>query len=205
MNKKKKIDFITRTLEHYFPDPDPPLYHKDIYTLLIAVLLSARTTDAQVNKVTPYLFAKADSPQKMVKLNYEEILEIIRTCGLSPRKAQNILDLSQILLDHYHGQVPNTFDALEALPGVGHKTASVVMVQGFHQPAFPIDTHIERCARRWGLSKHKSISLIERDLKKIFPENSWGKVHLQIIYFARQFCPAKGHHPHECPICSFIL
>lgn len=191
---------IEAILDHYFPDPKPPLHHSDPYTLLIAVVLSARNTDAKVNQVTPHLFKKARTPYEMVRLTVDEIREIIRPCGLSPTKAKNIWKLSEILIEKYKGKVPKSFEALESLPGVGHKTASVVMAQAFNVPAFPIDTHIFRCARRWGLSKGKTVEQVEKDLKRYFPKKRWIKAHLQIIYFARKFCPARGKH-HDCPIC----
>jgi len=191
---------IQEILDQYFPDPKPPLLHTDTYTLLIAVVLSARNTDAKVNQLTPHLFKKAKTPEEMVLLTVDEIREIIKPCGLSPTKAKNIHRLSEILIEKYNGKVPKSFEALESLPGVGHKTASVVMAQAFHVPAFPIDTHIFRCARRWGLSKGKTVEKVEEDLKKQFPRKDWIKVHLQIIYFARKFCPARGKH-HDCPIC----
>lgn len=192
---------IADILNHYFPDPKPPLEHSDPYTLLIAVLLSARCTDAMVNRVTPKLFKKARTPQAMIQLTVEEIRSIIKPCGLSPTKAKNIWKLSEILIKKYKGQVPKSFKSLESLPGVGHKTASVVMAQAFHVPAFPIDTHIFRCAHRWGLSKGKTVEKVEEDLKRYFPKKDWIKVHLQIIYFARKFCPARGKHV-ECPVCQ---
>jgi endonuclease-3 len=194
---------IQKILDHYFPDPKPPLLHTDNYTLLIAVLLSARNTDAKVNQITPHLFKKAKTPEEMVLLTVDEIREIIKPCGLSPTKAKNIHRLSEILIEKYNGKVPKSFEALESLPGVGHKTASVVMAQAFHVPAFPVDTHIFRCARRWGLSKGKTAEKVEEDLKKQFPRKDWIKVHLQIIYFARKFCPARGKHE-NCPVCQGI-
>jgi len=198
MRKKEKIGQI---LDELFPNPKMPLEHKDPYTLLIAVLLSAQCTDARVNLVTPKLFAKASTPQQMVLLDPKEIEEIIRSCGLAPTKSKAIWKLSQDLIDHHLGKVPKTFKELEALPGVGHKTASVVMAQAFHEPAFPVDTHIHRCAKRWGLSTGKNVVQTERDLKKAFPKNEWIKRHLQIIYYARTYCPAKGHKKENCPIC----
>lgn len=192
------------TLERLYPDPPIPLNHKDPYTLLIAVLLSAQCTDERVNQVTPHLFTKADTPSKMVKLTVDEIREIIKPCGLSPMKSKSIHGLSQILLDKHKGKVPQTFEELEELPGVGHKTASVVMIQAFHTPAFPVDTHIHRLMWRWGLSNGKNVEQTEADCKKLFPENKWIKLHLQIIYFGREYCPARGHKFHECPICSKI-
>ncbi len=204
MNEHQKADFIIKTLDDYFPQPEIPLNHRDAFTLLISVLLSAQTTDAQVNKVTPVLFERADTPEKMVTLSESELLQIIRSCGLAPQKTKSILSLSQRLLDEYDGRVPSSFNALESLPGVGHKTASVVMAQAFGIPAFPVDTHIHRLAQRWGLSSGKSVQQTEKDLKRIFSEDQWIKLHLQIIYFGRSYCPARGHHPMECPICKEI-
>lgn len=203
--KKSAKEFaavVARTLDEYFPDPQIPLSFKDPYTLLIAVLLSAQCTDARVNLVTPLLFALADTPAKMVQLTILQIQEIIRPCGLSTAKSKAIWTLSQRLLDLHGGEVPRTFEELEELPGVGHKTASVVMSQAFHLPAFPVDTHIHRCAERWGLSKGKSVEMTEKDLKKVFPKALWNKIHLQIILFARTYCPARGHKPDLCPICK---
>lgn len=204
MKKKERVLAIAKILNEYYPNPPIPLKHTSDYTLLIAVLLSARCTDARVNQITPTLFAKASTPEQMIKLSIPEIQQIIRPCGLSPRKANDIWTLSQILIEKYGGAVPQSFAELEQLPGVGHKTASVVMCQAFGVPAFPIDTHIFRCARRWGLSTGKTPEKVERDLKKLFPISSWIKLHLQIIYFAREFCPARGHNAAECPICSLI-
>ncbi|OJU82329.1 MAG: endonuclease III [Chlamydia sp. 32-24] len=204
MNKQERISFITKTLDHFFPDPEIPLSHTSPFTLLIAVLLSAQCTDLRVNMITPLLFAKANTPFAMAKLSIEEIQEIIRPCGLSNMKAKAIHQLSKLLLEKYEGLVPSSFEALEQLPGVGHKTASVVMTQAFQKPAFPVDTHIHRCALRWGLSDGRNVKKTEQDLKQIFPEDSWGKIHLQIIYFARKFCPAKKHIISQCPICSVI-
>ena len=193
---------IIQILDKLFPDPAIPLQHKDPYTLLIAVLLSAQCTDVRVNQITPKLFARADTPAKMVAISVEQIEAIIRPCGLAPRKSQAIVALSAILLEKHGSQVPKSFAALEALPGVGHKTASVVMSQAFGEPAFPVDTHIHRCAKRWGLSNGKSVKQTESDLKRLFPKESWNRLHLQIIYFARQYCPARGHDVMQCPICS---
>ncbi len=198
---QQKADDIAQILERLYPETPIPLEHGDPYTLLVAVLLSAQCTDERVNKVTPGLFARADNPADMVKLTVEEIREIIKPCGLSPTKSKAIHTLSQMLLDRYNGQVPVSFEALEELPGVGHKTASVVMSQGFGFPAFPVDTHIFRLAARWGLSDGKNVEKTERDLKALFPEDIWNKLHLQIIFFGRQYCPARGHMPAECPIC----
>jgi len=202
MSKKKRATFIQSLLDKLFPHPAIPLKHKDAYTLLIAVLLSAQSTDRRVNLITPLLFAKASTPKQMIALSIDEIQEIIRPCGLAPTKAKAIWHLSKILLEKHHGEVPASFVHLEQLPGVGHKTASVVMSQAFHKPAFPVDTHIHRCAQRWGLSDGSSVKQTEADLKQLFPKNSWNKVHLQIIYFAREYCPARGHDSKACPICS---
>jgi endonuclease-3 len=202
MTKAEKVKDILRILDEHFPDPDIPLDHKDAYTLLIAVLLSAQCTDERVNKTTPHLFALADNPFDMAKIPVDQIREIIKPCGLSPAKAKAINKLSQILIDKYDGEVPQTFEELEELPGVGHKTASVVMTQVFKQPAFPVDTHIHRLAYRWGLSNGKSVEQTERDLKRLIPQEKWDKAHLQIIYFGRKYCPARGHIWENCPICS---
>jgi endonuclease III len=200
-----KPEHIQQILDELYPDPAIPLQHDDPYTLLIAVVLSAQCTDARVNQITPALFALARTPQQMAALRVEQIEEIIRPCGLAPSKSRAIHRLSQLLLERHHGEVPDSFAALEALPGVGHKTASVVMSQAFGHPAFPVDTHIHRCAQRWGLSKGKNVVQTERDLKRAFPKASWNKLHLQIIYFAREHCPARGHDSTRCPICSFTL
>lgn len=200
--KAEKVKDIIRILEKLYPDPPIPLHHKDAYTLLVSVLLSAQCTDERVNKTTPLLFARADNPFDMVKMSPEEIREIIKPCGLSPMKSKGIYGLSQILLEKYNGEVPDTFEALEALPAVGHKTASVVMTQWFGKPAFPVDTHIHRLAHRWGLSNGKSVEQTEKDLKRLIPENKWNTAHLQMIYFGREYCPARGHVWQDCPICS---
>ena len=202
ISKKEKVKAIIEILEEYFPETPVPLDHKDPYTLLVAVLLSAQCTDERVNKVTPFLFRKADNPAEMMKLPIEEIKEIIKPCGLSPTKSKAISKLSKILIDEYQGEVPDDLDALEKLPGVGHKTASVVVSQAFGQPAFPVDTHIHRLAYRWGLSTGKNVVQTEKDLKRLFPREIWNKLHLQIIFFGRKFCPARGHNPLQCPICS---
>lgn len=204
MNKKAKAEIIKKILEEFFPNPPIPLHHQDPYTLLIAVLLSAQCTDARVNKVTPVLFEKANTPAAMLKLQVKDIEKIIRSCGLAPKKSRAIWELSKILVEKYGGEVPCTFEELEELPGVGHKTASVVMAQAFHVPAFPVDTHIHRLAKRWGLSNSKTVVQTEKDLKKLFKKEDWIKVHLQIIYFARQYCPALRHNADTCPICSVI-
>lgn len=204
MNKKQRACFIADTLEKLFPNPSIPLSHSDSYTLLIAVLLSAQSTDARVNLITPILFAKASTPEEMVKLSPEEIEKIIRPCGLGKTKAKAIWNLSKMIIEKYDGKVPSKLEELEKLPGVGHKTASVVSIQAFNIPAFPVDTHIHRCAKRWGLSRGKNVVQTENDLKRLFPKETWIKLHLQIIYFARLFCPARGHSASECPICSII-
>ncbi len=202
MTRKRKATEIAAILDQFYPETPIPLNHKDPYTLLVAVVLSAQCTDERVNQITPFLFARADDPFDMAKLDVEEIQEIIKPCGLSPSKSRAIKGLSEILVEKYQGVVPQTFAALEALPGVGHKTASVVMSQAFGHPAFPVDTHIHRLAWRWGLSTGKNVEKTESDLKKVFPKESWNKLHLQIIFFGRQYCPARGHNPYECPICS---
>lgn len=196
---------IQEILDKHFPHPEVPLNHTDPYTLLIAVLLSAQCTDVRVNSVTPHLFAIASDPYAMILLSPQEIEEIIRPCGLYRTKAKAIWNLSKKLIEKYEGKVPSSLEELESLPGVGHKTASVVMAQAFHKPAFPVDTHIHRCAKRWGLSQGKTVAQIEEDLKKLFPKKSWNKLHLQIIYFARQYCPARAHQANLCPICSRCL
>jgi endonuclease III len=202
MTKKEKSAAITKILEGYYPNPPIPLDHTSDYTLLVAVLLSAQCTDVRVNQITPFLFKKADNPHDMVKLSIEEIREIIKPCGLSPAKSKAIFNLSHILIDKHKGKVPNTFEDLEELPGVGHKTASVVMAQAFGVPAFPVDTHIHRLIYRWGLSNGKSVEQTEADCKKLFPIEKWNKLHLQIIFFGREFCPARGHVVEKCPVCS---
>jgi len=202
MTKKELANKILTILEREFPEVPIPLDHKDPYTLLIAVLLSAQCTDERVNKITPLLFAKADNPYDMVKMTVEEIKEIIRPCGLSPMKSKGIYGLSQLIIEKHNGQVPQSFEALEALPAVGHKTASVVMSQAFGVPAFPVDTHIHRLAYRWKLSTGKNVDKTEKDLKAVFPREKWNKVHLQIIFFGRKYCPARGHNPLACPICK---
>ncbi len=202
MELQAKAKKIRKILNNLYPNPSIPLQHKDPYTLLIAVLLSAQCTDVRVNMVTPELFAKADTPAKMVKLSTSEIERVIRPCGLAPTKARAIWNLSRILIEKYEGAVPKTFEELETLPGVGHKTASVVMAQAFQVPAFPVDTHIHRCAKRWGLSVGKTVEKTEADLKAVFPKKDWNKLHLQIIYFAREYCQARVHDPATCPICK---
>ena len=202
MKKMEKVRFIQDILENLYPETPIPLDHRDPYTLLVAVLLSAQCTDARVNLITPSLFGRADNPFDMAKVPVDEIREIIRPCGLSPRKSKAISELSHILIEEHGGEVPAEFDALEALPGVGHKTASVVMSQAFGFPAFPVDTHIHRLAWRWGLTNGKNVVQTEKDLKRLFPEEKWNKLHLQIIFFGREYCKARGHEPADCPICS---
>ena len=202
MTKKEKAAAIHKILDDLFPETPIPLDHKDPYTLLVAVLLSAQCTDERVNKITPALFELADNPKDMALKEVEEIKEIIRPCGLSPRKSKAISELSSIIINKHGGEVPQSFDDLEALPGVGHKTASVVMSQAFGVPAFPVDTHIHRLTRRWGLSSGKNVDQTEKDLKRLFPEESWNKLHLQIIFFGRKYCPARSHNKEACPICS---
>ena len=192
MTKKERAAVVINTLKEYYPEIPIPLDHKDPYTLLIAVLLSAQCTDVRVNKITPILFSKADNPFDMVKLSVEEIKEIIRPCGLSPMKSKGIFGLSEILIEKYNGQVPQSFEALEALPAVGHKTASVVMSQAFGVPAFPVDTHIHRLMYRWNLSNGKNVSQTEKDAKQIFPIEVWNELHLQIIWYGREYSPARG-------------
>ena len=192
MTKKEKVKYIVEELEKLYPETPVPLDHKDAYTLLIAVLLSAQCTDERVNKITPLLFAKADNPYDMVKLSVEDIKEIIRPCGLSPRKSKAIWDLSHILINEHDGEVPASFKELEKLPGVGHKTASVVMAQAFNVPAFPVDTHIHRLLTRWGITSGKNVDKTEKDAKRLFPEELWNKLHLQIIFYGREYSPARS-------------
>jgi len=203
MKRTDKAKRIMDMLEELYPETPVPLDHADPYTLLIAVLLSAQCTDKRVNLTTPGLFARANTPQAMIQLEVEEIRELIRPCGLSPTKAKNIHALSHQLLDRHGGEVPANFEDLEALPGVGHKTAGVVMAQSFNVPAFPVDTHIHRLAARWGLSKARNVTETEKDLKKVFPEDRWNKLHLQIIFFGREYCPARSHDLSRCPICGW--
>ena len=203
MLRTEKAERIVRILQDLFPRPPIPLDHVDPFTLLVSVALSAQTTDKKVNQVTPALFAQAATPQQMAKMPVAGILELIRTVGLAPTKAKNLQAMSQLLVDRHDSQVPDSFAALEALPGVGHKTASVVMAQAFGQPAFPVDTHIHRLAARWGLSSGKNVEQTERDLKRIFDQSLWNTLHLQIIYFGREYCPARGHDLSQCPICSW--
>ena len=192
MTKKEKVVFVMEELDKLYPEIPIPLDHKDPYTLLIAVLLSAQSTDVRVNQITPILFQKADTPEAMIKLTEEEIRAIIKPVGLSPMKSKGIYGLSHILINKYEGKVPQSFEALESLPAVGHKTASVVMSQAFGVPAFPVDTHIHRLMYRWGLSNYKNVVQTERDAKRLFPKNKWNDLHLQIIYYGREYCPARG-------------
>ncbi len=203
MTRAEKARRIQLVLDELYPGVPIPLRHRDAYTLLVAVLLSAQCTDARVNQVAPRLFELASTPEQMTRRSEKQIAAIIRPCGLAPSKAKAIRDLSRILVRDNGGRVPNSFHELEALPGVGHKTASVVMSQAFGHPAFPVDTHIHRLAARWGLSDGTSVARTERDLKKVFPRQAWNKLHLQIIYFGREHCPARGHDLAQCPICSW--
>ncbi|MEC8333629.1 MAG: endonuclease III [Verrucomicrobiota bacterium] len=204
MTKKERASYINRRLKELYPSPPVPLDHRDAYTLLIAVLLSAQCTDARVNKITPLLFARADTPQEMIKIPEEEIREIIRPCGLAPMKSKGISGLSRILIDRFNGEVPADMASLESLPAVGHKTASVVMAQAFGVPAFPVDTHIHRLAQRWGLTNGRNVVQTERDLKRLFPESSWNDLHLQIIFYGREFCTARACDGMVCEICRTI-
>lgn len=199
--KAERVSYVQQALEALYPETPVPLDHTNAYTLLIAVLLSAQCTDERVNKVTPELFAMASSPQDMVQYTVEQIKAVIRPCGLSPQKSKAIHRLSEMLLEDHHGRVPNDLEALERLPGVGHKTASVVVSQYFGQPAFPVDTHIHRLAQRWGLTSGKNVSQTERDLKRLFPKNAWNKLHLQIIFYGREHCTARGCDGRVCTIC----
>ncbi|MEM8609319.1 MAG: endonuclease III [Myxococcota bacterium] len=203
MTRQDKADRIGSILDELYPTPPIPLDHSDAFTLLVSVMLSAQTTDKKVNEVTPALFAKASTPAAMSTLSAEQILRFIRTVGLAPTKAKNLKTTATLLLERHAGEVPADMDALEALPGVGHKTASVVMCQAFGQPAFPVDTHIHRLAARWGLSSGKNVTKTEVDLKKVFPEDTWIRRHLQIIYFGREHCPARGHDLATCRICGW--
>ncbi|QYY34947.1 endonuclease III [Ruficoccus sp. ZRK36] len=205
MTKTERAAWIAEELEKRFPNPPIPLDHKDAYTLLVAVLLSAQCTDIRVNKVTPLLFARADNPADMAKVPVEEIQAIIRPCGLAPAKAKGISGLSKIIMEKHGGEVPQTLEELEALPGVGHKTASVVMVQAFGVPAFPVDTHIHRLAQRWKLSSGKNVVQTERDLKRLFPASKWNDLHLQIIYYGREVCPARGCDGKRCEFCQTLF
>jgi endonuclease-3 len=203
MNRRDKADRIGEILDALYPEPPIPLDHQDPYTLLVSVMLSAQTTDKKVNEVTPALFAEASNPRAMAALPVDRILGFIRTVGLAPTKAKNLKAMAELLIERHGGEVPNDIDALEALPGVGHKTASVVICQAFGRPAFPVDTHIHRLAARWGLSSGKNVVQTEADLKKVFPEDTWIARHLQIIYFGREHCPARGHDLSQCEICGW--
>jgi endonuclease-3 len=203
VTRGEKAARIQKVLAELYPLPPIPLHHDDPFTLLVAVVLSAQCTDVRVNQVAPRLFARARTPEAMARLGVREIEAVIRPCGLAAAKAHNIRELSRLLAARHGGRVPSSFAELEALPGVGHKTASVVMVQAFGQPAFPVDTHIHRLAARWGLSSGRSVEITERDLKRLFAPAAWGDVHLQMIYFGREHCPARGHVFARCPICSW--
>jgi len=202
MRKADKPKWIQETLQSLYPHPAIPLQHHNAYTLLVAVMLSAQCTDAMVNKVTPALFAQAPDAPSLALMPVAAIQELIARCGLAPTKARNLQAMARLLVEKHGGEVPEGFAALEALPGVGHKTASVVMSQAFGHPAFPVDTHIHRLSERWGLSDGSSVEQTEKDLKRLFPESSWNILHLQIIYFGREHCPARNHDPKVCPICS---
>jgi endonuclease III len=204
MTRAERAAFIDRRLAELYPDPPIPLAHKDAYTLLVAVMLSAHTTDRSVNSVTPQLFAVADTPEKMMRLPVAEIQRIIRPVGLSPTKAKNLSGMAHMLVEKHGGKVPRTFEELEALPGVGHKTASVVMLQAFGVPAFPVDTHIHRLAQRWGLTSGQSVEQTERDLKALFPQEHWNKLHLQFIYYGREHCTAHACKGTTCEICRTV-
>ena len=204
MMRQERANYIVSRLETIYPNVPIPLDHSSHYTLLIAVLLSAQCTDERVNKVTPVLFKKADTPSKMIKLSKEDIYLIIRPCGLAPKKSSAIYELSKTLIEKHNSQVPENFEDLEKLPGVGHKTASVVMSQGFGHPAFPVDTHIHRLAQRWGLSKGKNVQQTEKDLKKVFPRDKWNRLHLQIIFYGREYCSARGCNGTVCEICKTL-
>jgi endonuclease III len=201
--RTEKAARIQRILDELYPEPPIPLEHDDPYTLLVATILSAQCTDARVNQTTPVLFARARTPKQMAKLSQEQIREVIKPCGLSPAKSKALRELSRILLEEHGGEVPRSFEELERLPGVGHKTAGIVMCHAFGVPAFPVDTHIHRLAARWGLSDGSSVERTERDLKELFPEKDWERLHLQIIYFGREHCPARNHDFDACAICSW--
>lgn len=205
MNRRERAAKVGEILDELYPETPIPLDHSDPFTLLVAVVLSAQTTDAQVNRVTPALFARARTAEEMARLSETEILACIRSCGLAPTKAKNLRNLARTLVDEHGGQVPRDMEALEQLPGVGHKTASVVLSQAFGEPAFPVDTHIHRLAARWRLSSGKNVEQTERDLKQLFAPATWGRRHLQLIYFGREHCPARGHEPSRCRICSWAM
>jgi endonuclease-3 len=203
VRRAEKAERVRKVLDRLYPEVGIPLEHEDPFTLLVAVVLSAQCTDARVNQVAPQLFALARTPEQMARLPVARIQRVIRSCGLAPAKARAIAGLSRILVREHGGRVPRSFEALEALPGVGHKTASVVMVQAFGVPAFPVDTHIHRLAARFGLSRARNVAETERDLMRLYPPEAWGRVHLQLIHFGREWCPARGHDPAACPICSW--
>ena len=204
MKKKEKINFVINTLEELYPNPPIPLKHSNPYTLLIAVLLSAQCTDKRVNKITPILFKECTTPEQMLKRTQEEILSIVRPCGLGPMKSKGIYELTRMIINEHNGKVPQSFEALEKFPAVGHKTASVVMSQAFGVPSFPVDTHIQRLMYRWGFCKKNTVVATEREAKKIFPIEKWNTLHLQIIYYGREYCPARKHEVSQCLICSKI-
>ncbi len=201
MKKAERAGIVLEELQRAFPEPEVPLHHADAFTLLVAVMLSAQCTDARVNKVTPVLFAVAPTPQAMAAMEWQQVRRYIATCGLAETKAKRLVETSRLLLERHGGQVPSSFEELEALPGVGHKTASVVMNQAFGYPAFPVDTHIYRLARRWGLSRGNTVEKVERDLKNLYPQAAWGKLHIQLVLWGRQYCPARGCKP-ACAVCS---
>ena len=203
MKRKEKAERIQTMLEELYPETPVPLDHESPFQLLVAVLMSAQTTDLKVNQVTPELFRQGPTPEKMAKLEVATIQSLIREVGLAPTKAKNIRRLSELLIERHQGNIPNTFEELEALPGVGHKTAGVVLAQAFNIPAFPVDTHIHRLAARWGLSNGKNVDQTEKDLKAVFPKDAWNDLHLQIIFFGREYCPARFHDLSQCPICSW--
>ena len=203
MKRKEKAERIQSMLEELYPETPVPLDHESPFQLLVAVLMSAQTTDLKVNQVTPALFKQGPTPEKMAQLEVATIQSLIREVGLAPTKAKNIRRLSELLIERHQGNIPNTFEELEALPGVGHKTAGVVLAQAFNIPAFPVDTHIHRLAARWGLSNGKNVDQTEKDLKAVFPEDAWNSLHLQIIFFGREYCPARFHDLSQCPICSW--
>jgi len=205
MTKQERAEYIGQKLDELYPEVDVPLQHKDAYTLLVAVILSAQCTDKRVNEVTPALFAKADTPEKMVKLGQEKIRKLIATCGLANTKSKSIFEMSKMLIVEHGGKVPNSFQGLEKLPGVGHKTASVIMAQAFGVPAFPVDTHIHRLAQRWRLTNGKSVEQTEKDLKKLFPPERWNKLHIQLILYGREHCTARGCDGTKCPICQTLF
>jgi len=205
MNKQKKVQIIKKILDEYFPNPKFPLKYKNLFTLLIAVLLSQQSTDVKVNEITEILFKKAPTPEKMLNFSNKELIKLIQPIGLANKKAKAILKISKILKDKYNSKIPSSFEELEKLPNIGHKTASVIMSCGFNKPAFAVDTHIHRCAKRWKLSNGKSVKKTEEDLKKIFPKQDWIKINLQMLYFAKKYCKAKAHILKKCPICSKIV